>query len=132
MFRGVLWSHPLTALSQIKALQLAGWDEVRVGQIMRDVDEPSDAESLCRRLQHQLQQQPQRQQPIAAADDEDDDDDAQSQDSDDTFGCLALPSPTSPTFSAATSLATEPARATSAADPCRHTVQAFRELGMLP
>jgi glycosyltransferase A (GT-A) superfamily protein (DUF2064 family) len=49
-FQGVLWSHPLTALSQLKALTDAGV-AVKLGRLMYDVDEPDDVMALCRRLQ---------------------------------------------------------------------------------
>jgi glycosyltransferase A (GT-A) superfamily protein (DUF2064 family) len=52
VFRNVVWSDPLTALSQIKALTdctLTGLN-VRVGRIMHDVDEATDVKALCERL----------------------------------------------------------------------------------
>lgn len=51
-FQGVHWSHPLTAVSQIKALtdQLGVLSSVRVGTLMHDIDEPEDVTKLCQRL----------------------------------------------------------------------------------
>jgi len=48
-FRGVRWSHPLTAASQIKALTDCNVP-VKLGQLMYDIDEPEDVLDLCRRL----------------------------------------------------------------------------------
>jgi glycosyltransferase A (GT-A) superfamily protein (DUF2064 family) len=52
VFRGVQWSHPLTAVSQIKALtDMEGVSvSVRLGRLMHDIDEPSDVKALCERL----------------------------------------------------------------------------------
>jgi glycosyltransferase A (GT-A) superfamily protein (DUF2064 family) len=58
LFQGVLWSHPLTALSQVRAAQLAGYGPVRLGPIMRDVDVPEDVTNLCRRLMGQSTEDP--------------------------------------------------------------------------
>jgi glycosyltransferase A (GT-A) superfamily protein (DUF2064 family) len=49
IFRGVLWSHPLTAVSQCKALTDHG-TLVTMGQWMQDIDEPDDVFSLARQL----------------------------------------------------------------------------------
>jgi glycosyltransferase A (GT-A) superfamily protein (DUF2064 family) len=49
IFQGVLWSHPLTAVSQIKALTDAGV-RVTIGRVMHDIDEPSDVMALAERL----------------------------------------------------------------------------------
>lgn len=56
---GIIWSDPLTALSQIKALT----DQsilVIIGPVMYDIDTPDDVRKLCHRIQEL--QQPQRQQ----------------------------------------------------------------------
>ena len=45
IFNNVLWSHPLTALSQLKALTDCQVP-VRLGRIMYDVDEPEDVQKL--------------------------------------------------------------------------------------
>ena len=45
IFSNVLWSHPLTALSQLKALTDCQIP-VRLGRIMYDVDEPEDVRKL--------------------------------------------------------------------------------------
>jgi glycosyltransferase A (GT-A) superfamily protein (DUF2064 family) len=50
VFRGIKWSHPLTAVSQIKALTDIEGVNVRLGRLMRDIDEPSDVKALCERL----------------------------------------------------------------------------------
>lgn len=49
VFRNVVWSHPLTALSQLKALTDAHI-RVTLGPLMHDVDEFSDVVALARRL----------------------------------------------------------------------------------
>ena len=49
IFQGIVWSHPLTALSQIKALTDAGV-HVTIGRVMHDIDEPSDVIELAERL----------------------------------------------------------------------------------
>ena len=48
-FANVQWSHPLTALSQMKALTDQGL-AVTLGPIMHDIDDGDDMEQLCRRL----------------------------------------------------------------------------------
>ncbi|KAG7341206.1 DUF2064 domain containing protein [Nitzschia inconspicua] len=58
-FSNMLWSHPLTAISQIKALTDQNI-KVLIGKIMHDIDEPDDVWKLCQYLQHQ-QHQPQPQ-----------------------------------------------------------------------
>lgn len=50
VFAGVRWSHPLTALSQIKALTDTG-AHVKLGRLMYDIDEPQDVHALCQRLE---------------------------------------------------------------------------------
>ena len=50
-FQQILWSHPLTAIAQIKALSDQGIP-VRIGTLMEDIDEPPDVEKLCQRLKH--------------------------------------------------------------------------------
>lgn len=53
-FHGVLWSNPLTAISQIKALT----DQsivVVTGRLMYDIDEPQDVNKLCDRLRERKQ-----------------------------------------------------------------------------
>ncbi len=49
IFSNVLWSHPLTALSQLKALTDRQMT-TRLGRIMHDVDEPDDVRTLLDRL----------------------------------------------------------------------------------
>jgi hypothetical protein len=49
VFRGVRWSRPLAAMSQLKALTDLGVD-VSVGTLMFDVDEPADVRDLAARL----------------------------------------------------------------------------------
>jgi hypothetical protein len=113
MFRGVLWSHPLTALSQIRALQLSSWSSVGVGRLMHDVDSPDDVSSLCRRLvlrRRARQEEKERQQP----------EQEWSADGDENFGCLSLP----------TSAPRTP-NPTAPAPRCRHTIQALKDLGLL-
>mmetsp|Transcript_10724 Transcript_10724/g.25556 ORF Transcript_10724/g.25556 Transcript_10724/m.25556 type:complete len:392 (-) Transcript_10724:68-1243(-) len=48
-FQDVYWSHPLTAISQIKALTDQGI-MVKIGKCMNDIDEPDDVRALCKRL----------------------------------------------------------------------------------
>jgi hypothetical protein len=50
VFRNVIWSHPLTAITQIKALTDCVGVNIRVGRIMHDVDEATDVKALCERL----------------------------------------------------------------------------------
>ena len=52
VFRGVRWSHSLTAVSQIKALTDAGITVI-IGRLMHDIDEPDDVRDLCNRLSKQ-------------------------------------------------------------------------------
>lgn len=49
IFENVLWSHPLTAVSQLKSLSDAHIP-IRLGRIMLDIDEPEDVQILVRRL----------------------------------------------------------------------------------
>ncbi|VEU35306.1 unnamed protein product [Pseudo-nitzschia multistriata] len=49
-FSSVCWSHPMTGMSQIKALTDRGIPTV-VGKAVRDIDEAGDVEELCRLLQ---------------------------------------------------------------------------------
>jgi glycosyltransferase A (GT-A) superfamily protein (DUF2064 family) len=49
VFEGVYWSHPLTAVSQLKTLTDRSIAVV-LGQLMHDIDEPDDVERLCKRL----------------------------------------------------------------------------------
>lgn len=49
IFDGVLWSHPLTALSQLKSISDARIP-TRLGRIMQDMDEPEDVQVLFRNL----------------------------------------------------------------------------------
>ena len=49
IFKGVRWSHQLTAISQIKALTDNSID-VTLGKLMYDIDEPNDVKDLARRL----------------------------------------------------------------------------------
>eukprot|EP00980_Cylindrotheca_fusiformis_P020622 scaffold7691_cov97-Cylindrotheca_fusiformis.AAC.2 len=51
VFQGVYWSHPLTAVSQMKALTDKSIPVV-VGQLMHDIDEPHDVHMLCERLKN--------------------------------------------------------------------------------
>ena len=47
-FRGVRWSNPLTAISQLKALTDSNSEIIiRIGQMMNDVDEPDDVWDLA-------------------------------------------------------------------------------------
>lgn len=50
VFRGVKWSDPLTAVSQIKALTDIDSVSVRLGRCMHDIDEKQDVKALCERL----------------------------------------------------------------------------------
>jgi glycosyltransferase A (GT-A) superfamily protein (DUF2064 family) len=50
VFRGVRWSDPLTAVSQIKALTDIDGVNVRMGRWMHDIDEADDVLALCERL----------------------------------------------------------------------------------
>ena len=50
VFAGVRWSHPLTAVSQLKALGNAGIYNIQLGSLMRDIDEPQDVHDFCQRL----------------------------------------------------------------------------------
>jgi len=49
IFKGVRWSHPLTALSQMKALT-DNDAVVSIGKLMFDIDEPNDVKDLACRL----------------------------------------------------------------------------------
>jgi len=49
IFKGVRWSHPLTAVSQMKALTDNNVD-VSIGKLMFDIDEPNDVQDLAKRL----------------------------------------------------------------------------------
>ena len=49
IFQDVLWSHALTAVSQIKALTDCNI-VVKLGRLMHDVDEPDDVRQLSQRL----------------------------------------------------------------------------------
>jgi hypothetical protein len=51
-FRGVRWSDPLTAISQIKAFTDQNISVI-MGQLMYDIDEPDDVMRLCDRLQQE-------------------------------------------------------------------------------
>ena len=51
IFAGVRWSHPLTAVSQLKALTDNSVN-VSLGKLMYDVDEPEDVQNLAIRLVH--------------------------------------------------------------------------------
>ena len=48
-FSKVLWSHPLTAVSQLKALTDAagGVTSIQLGSLMHDIDTPEDLERFC-------------------------------------------------------------------------------------
>jgi Uncharacterized protein conserved in bacteria (DUF2064) len=51
IFDGVLWSHPLTAVSQIKAL--TDWNvHVVLGPLMHDIDDEQDVRDLVERLRN--------------------------------------------------------------------------------
>lgn len=49
IFRGVHWSHSLTAVSQLKALTDQNVP-VLLGKLMHDIDEIDDVKQLCQRL----------------------------------------------------------------------------------
>jgi hypothetical protein len=49
VFEGVVWSHSLTAVSQLKALTDRGVS-VRLGRLMHDIDTPDDVHALVERL----------------------------------------------------------------------------------
>lgn len=49
IFHGVLWSHPLTALSQLKALSDCRIPTI-IGPLMHDMDTIQDVEALCERI----------------------------------------------------------------------------------
>jgi glycosyltransferase A (GT-A) superfamily protein (DUF2064 family) len=48
LFSNILWSHPLTAICQLKALTDHNIP-IRIGRIMQDIDEPKDVWDLYRR-----------------------------------------------------------------------------------
>lgn len=48
-FRNMYWSHPWTGMSQAKAVTDQGIP-LRIGTIVRDIDETSDVKELCRHL----------------------------------------------------------------------------------
>ncbi len=51
IFQGIPWSHPLTAIAQVKAFT----DQdipVCIGTLMHDIDEPQDVKDMCERLRH--------------------------------------------------------------------------------
>jgi hypothetical protein len=50
VFHGVIWSHPLTCISQLQALGRCGVRNVRVGQLMYDIDESKDILAFAQRL----------------------------------------------------------------------------------
>lgn len=57
VFANIRWSHPMTALSQIKALTDASVT-VKVGRLMQDIDEPQDVLDLCKRLMSNTMPEP--------------------------------------------------------------------------
>lgn len=50
VFHGVMWSHPLTCISQLQALGRCGVRNIRVGQLMYDIDESKDILAFAQRL----------------------------------------------------------------------------------
>ncbi|KAG7337535.1 DUF2064 domain containing protein [Nitzschia inconspicua] len=60
-FSNMLWSHPLTAISQIKALTDQSI-KVSIGKVMHDIDEPDDVRKLCQYLKQQHHHHHQQQQ----------------------------------------------------------------------
>jgi glycosyltransferase A (GT-A) superfamily protein (DUF2064 family) len=132
IFRGVLWSHPLTGLSQIKALQISGWwPTVELGRMMRDVDRPEDVSGLCQRLRRRRQKEQQQHWQVQGGSEVTTQPGLSSPVSEEAnvseaehFGCLLSRSSLSltPTPSATTS---------SSVSSCRYTIEALRELGLL-
>jgi Uncharacterized protein conserved in bacteria (DUF2064) len=51
IFGGVLWSHKLTALSQLKALSDQGVTDTVLGPLMHDIDTAHDLDQLVQRLE---------------------------------------------------------------------------------
>jgi glycosyltransferase A (GT-A) superfamily protein (DUF2064 family) len=114
LFRGVLWSHPLTALSQLRAAQLAGYGPVRLGPIMRDVDLPEDVTNLCQRLAGRPSSMTTCEASPGAFVAEDSE-----------FGCLQAPTLGASGTSSSSGATAAPGR-------CRYTRQALQDLGLLP
>lgn len=50
IFHGVIWSNPLTCISQLQALGRCGVRNIRVGQLMYDIDESKDILAFAQRL----------------------------------------------------------------------------------
>jgi hypothetical protein len=50
VFEGVIWSNPLTCISQLQALGKCGVRNIRVGQLMYDIDESKDLLAFAQRL----------------------------------------------------------------------------------
>jgi hypothetical protein len=50
VFEGVIWSNPLTCISQLQALGKCGVRDIRVGQLMYDIDESKDLLAFAQRL----------------------------------------------------------------------------------
>jgi len=115
-FDGVPWSHPLTAVAQLKALTDAGCC-VTLGPLMHDIDTPDDVTALCERMGGSsgavattLEQQQQ------SADDE---------------NCLRRPSAWVAAAAAAEDDEDNSIRRRCAALYCQYTKQALKELGRL-
>ena len=115
IFAGVQWSHPLTAVSQLKALTDSfgsGISSVILGPLVHDIDTPDDVHALVTRLQLPTQQQ----QPNAGA---------ASSSCCTADDCLSRPS------ALVTLSATCVPPSSTLSLSCRHTRQALIKLGLL-
>ena len=111
------WSHPLTAVAQLKALTDAGCYGMTLGPLMHDIDTPEDVTALCERLSAVATRTVLEQQQEESADEE---------------SCLRRPS----AWVAAAAAAKEDDEDSSirrrcAAVYCQYTKQALKELGRL-
>lgn len=124
IFDGVLWSHSLTAVSQLKALTDAGMTKnngVVLGPLMHDIDTPDDVDALRNRLL--LRKQHQHLQQLIPNEDGSGDDptnvDRNNTTGSETANCLMCPS--------ALAMATDGEYLMTAVS-CRHTWQALQDI----